>query len=38
VLGTGKRLFCSFPRPLAMRLVDCTQTTTGVLLLAYEPV
>jgi dihydrofolate reductase len=37
VLGTGKRLFRSLPRPLPMRLVDCTQTTTGVLLLTYEP-
>lgn len=37
VLGTGKRLFRSVPRPLRMRLVDCTPTTTGVLLLCYEP-
>jgi len=37
VLGTGKRLFRSLPGPLPMRLVDCTQTTTGVMLLTYEP-
>jgi dihydrofolate reductase len=37
VLGTGKRLFRQTPRPLPMRLVDCTPTTTGVLLLSYEP-
>jgi dihydrofolate reductase len=38
VLGTGKRLFRHTPRPMPMRLVDCTPTTTGVLLLTYEPV
>jgi dihydrofolate reductase len=37
VLGTGKRLFRQAPRPLPMRLVDCTRTTTGVLLLSYQP-
>jgi dihydrofolate reductase len=37
VLGTGKRLFREAPRPLPMRLVDCTPTTTGVLLLSYRP-
>lgn len=37
VLGTGKRLFRQTPRPLPLRLVDCTPTTTGVLLLSYEP-
>jgi dihydrofolate reductase len=37
VLGTGKRLFRSTPRPLPLRLIDCTPTTTGVLLLSYEP-
>jgi dihydrofolate reductase len=37
VLGTGKRLFRQIPRPLPMRLTDCTPTTTGVLLLSYEP-
>jgi dihydrofolate reductase len=38
VLGTGKRLFREISRPLPMRLTGCTQTTTGVLLLSYEPV
>ena len=37
VLGTGKRLFRQTPRPLPMRLVDCNPTTTGVLLLSYQP-
>jgi dihydrofolate reductase len=35
VLGTGKRLFREYPRPLQLRLVDCTPTSTGVLLLTY---
>jgi dihydrofolate reductase len=37
VLGTGKRLFRETPRPIPLRLVGCTQTTTGVLLLSYQP-
>ena len=37
VLGTGKRLFREYPHPLRLRLTECTQTTTGVLLLTYEP-
>lgn len=37
VLGTGKRLFRATFRPLPLRLVECTQTTTGVLLLTYQP-
>jgi dihydrofolate reductase len=37
VLGTGKRLFQQTSRPLPLRLVDCTATTTGVLLLSYQP-
>jgi dihydrofolate reductase len=36
VLGTGTRLFRELPRPLRLRLVDCTPTTTGVLLCTYE--
>ena len=36
ILGTGKRLFRDLPCPLRLRLVDCTPTTTGVLLLSYE--
>jgi len=38
VLGAGKRLFGQTPRPMPMRLVECTPTTTGVLLLSYQPV
>jgi dihydrofolate reductase len=37
VLGTGKRLFREAARPLPMRLADCTPTSTGVLLLSYQP-
>jgi dihydrofolate reductase len=37
VLGTGKRLFRETPRPIRLRLADCTPTTTGVLLLSYQP-
>jgi dihydrofolate reductase len=37
VLGAGKRLFRKTPQPLPMRLVDCTPTSTGVLLLTYVP-
>jgi dihydrofolate reductase len=38
VLGTGKRLFRQTPRPLPLRLADSKVTTTGVLLLTYQPV
>jgi dihydrofolate reductase len=38
VLGAGKRLFREYPRPLWLQLVDCTPTSTGVLLLTYVPV
>ncbi|MFI7578700.1 dihydrofolate reductase family protein [Micromonospora sp. NPDC049497] len=38
LLGTGKRLFREMDRPRQLRLVDCTTTTTGVLMLTYEPV
>ena len=37
VLGTGKRLFRETARPLPMRLTNCTTTSTGVLLLGYQP-
>jgi dihydrofolate reductase len=37
VLGTGKRLFRRTPRPLPLRLADFKVTTTGVLLLTYQP-
>ncbi|HKR68516.1 MAG TPA: dihydrofolate reductase family protein [Streptosporangiaceae bacterium] len=37
VLGTGKRLFREIHQPLRLRLLECTQTSTGVLLLTYQP-
>jgi dihydrofolate reductase len=37
ILGTGKRLFRATPRPLPLRLTECTPTKTGVLLLRYQP-
>lgn len=37
LLGTGKRLFRHLDRPRRLRLADCTPTTTGVLMLTYEP-
>jgi dihydrofolate reductase len=38
VLGTGKRLFREEPAtPIRLRLVESKPTTTGVLLLTYEP-
>jgi dihydrofolate reductase len=37
VLGAGKRLFRQTLRPIPLRLTDCTLTTTGVLLLSYQP-
>ncbi len=36
LLGTGKRLFREMDRPRRLRLVDCTPTTTGVIMLAYD--
>jgi dihydrofolate reductase len=36
VLGTGKPVFRDVAHPLRLRLVDCTPTTTGVLLCTYE--
>jgi dihydrofolate reductase len=36
LLGTGKRLFRELDRPRRLRLVDCTPTTTGVLMLSYD--
>jgi dihydrofolate reductase len=38
LLGTGKRLFRTMDRPRRLRLVDCTPTATGVLMLAYDAV
>jgi dihydrofolate reductase len=37
LLGTGKRLFRELAHPRPLRLVDCTPTSTGVLMLGYEP-
>jgi dihydrofolate reductase len=37
VLGAGKRLFRQTARPIPLRLTRCTPTTTGVLLLSYQP-
>lgn len=38
VLGGGKRLFREGTLPTRLRLVDSTPTTTGVVILNYEPV
>jgi dihydrofolate reductase len=38
LLGTGKRLFRDLPRPRPLRLLECTPTGTGVLMLNYEAV
>jgi dihydrofolate reductase len=37
VLGAGKRLFRGTSQPLRLRLLECAQTSTGVLLLTYQP-
>jgi dihydrofolate reductase len=37
VLGGGKRLFREADAPIRLRLVDSKPTTTGVLILSYEP-
>jgi dihydrofolate reductase len=37
LLGSGKRLFRGLPQPRPLRLVSSTATSTGVLLLDYEP-
>jgi len=37
VLGTGKRLFREVSRPLRLRLIESAQTSTGVLVLTYQP-
>lgn len=36
LLGTGKRLFRELGRPRRLRLVACTPTPTGVLMLTYD--
>jgi len=38
LLGTGKRLFREMDRPRRLRLVECTPTSTGVLMLTYDAV
>jgi dihydrofolate reductase len=35
LLGTGKRLFREMDRPRPLRLISCTPTTTGVVMLSY---
>ncbi|MEA2652131.1 MAG: hypothetical protein QOI85_1852 [Chloroflexota bacterium] len=37
LLGGGKRLFRETDAPIRLRLVDSKPTTTGVLILSYEP-
>jgi len=37
VLGTGRRLFADGNTKVALRLVDSQTTTTGVMILTYEP-
>lgn len=37
VLGIGKHLFREGTAPTRLRLVDSRPTTTGVLILTYEP-
>lgn len=37
VLGAGKRLFCEGTAMTRLRLVDSKPTSTGVLILTYEP-
>lgn len=38
LLGAGKRLFRDLPQPRPLRLLECTPTGTGVLMLNYEVV
>ena len=37
VLGSGQRLFEPDDHVTKLRLVDCTPTTTGVIIATYEP-
>jgi dihydrofolate reductase len=37
VLGSGKRLFGDFPQPKRLRLVESVPTSTGGVILSYEP-
>ncbi|GAA3227257.1 dihydrofolate reductase family protein [Dactylosporangium siamense] len=36
LLGTGERLFRGLDGPRPLRLVDCTPTSTGVIMLSYD--
>ena len=37
VIGSGRRLFRDAEQVRRLRLVDCTATTTGSVLLTYRP-
>ena len=37
VLGSGHRLFGHHDDAHPLRLIDCTPTTTGVLMATYQP-
>jgi dihydrofolate reductase len=37
VLGPERRLFADGGPPASLRLVDCTVSTTGVLIATYQP-
>ena len=37
MLGSGKRLFADGTVPAALKLVDSTVSTTGVVIGTYEP-
>jgi dihydrofolate reductase len=37
VIGSGKRLFSEGTIPAALKLVDSTATTTGVVIGTYDP-
>ena len=37
LIGSGKRLFPKLAKPKSLHLTRCTTTTTGVLLLRYQP-
>ena len=37
VIGSGKRLFSDGTIPSGLKLLDCTVSTTGVVIGTYEP-
>jgi hypothetical protein len=37
ILGSGRRLFPDGSPPADLRLVDSVRTTTGVLIVTYQP-